>query len=189
MGTFLRLQTYGRVGIWLVEPYEKVGKFVILIWKRPKKDLQMPFIAVKKSTVGFEVYPYLKESKKVFVLFYPLLHPHHLTLINFAEFAERQEMWHSVYIHFEKKACAFIMCPRKCGQRKPPYDSYEIWLFWTGDKHSSSLSVPVNPFLIFWICPCCCSNTAREWPRVNIRGLKIWGWRWRQKCHLKNKLF
>ena len=153
MGTFLRLQTYGRVGIWLVEPYEKVGKFVILIWKRPKKDLQMPFIAAKKSTVGFEVYPYLKESKKVFVLFYPLLHPHHLTLINFAEFAERQEMWHSSVHSFRKESMCVYYVPKEMWSEETTIWQLRNLTFLNRRQTFFLLKCPSQPFFNFLDLP------------------------------------
>ena len=58
---FLWLQVYQRVGILLVEVYERVAKSVIWVCKRARKEKQMNFIALKESS--FVINPSLKVLK------------------------------------------------------------------------------------------------------------------------------
>ena len=50
-----------RVGISLIEVYERVGKFVVTVGKKDRKGYQMHFMAVKKlrKCSGFVIYPYI----------------------------------------------------------------------------------------------------------------------------------
>ena len=54
-----------RVGSYLLEVYERVGKSVISVCKKAQKGLQMHFMAVKKSRKrsGFVIYSCLKYSE------------------------------------------------------------------------------------------------------------------------------
>ena len=63
-GTFFSLQVYEMVGISLVEVYEWVGKYVILVGKKAQKGQQVHFKAVKKlrKRSGFVIYSYFKDS-------------------------------------------------------------------------------------------------------------------------------
>ena len=54
-----------RVGISLVEVYDRVGKYVTAVGKKAQKGQQVHFKAVKKlrKSSGFVIYSYFKDSE------------------------------------------------------------------------------------------------------------------------------
>ena len=62
---FQAMKGFERVGISLVEVYERAGRSVISGSKKAQKVSQMYFMALKKSRIhsGFVVYSYFKDSK------------------------------------------------------------------------------------------------------------------------------
>ena len=63
-GTFFSLQVNEMVGIWLVEVYEWVGKYITLVGKKAQKGQQVHFKEVKKlrKRSGFVIYLYFKDN-------------------------------------------------------------------------------------------------------------------------------
>ena len=62
-GTFFSLQVYARVGILLVEVYERVEKFVIWVCERAQRAEQMNFMALlSRENVLFFIDFYLNDN-------------------------------------------------------------------------------------------------------------------------------
>ena len=63
-GILFRLQVCERVGILLVEVYERIVKSVISVYKKAQNSKQIHFMVVKQSRKrsGFMIYPCFKDN-------------------------------------------------------------------------------------------------------------------------------